>query len=364
MAGYYISWPFCAQKCTYCNFASGVLPSAVRVRYLQALCHELRSATPGFVPETLYFGGGTPGSMNSAECEAIAAAIPRIAWREATMEAAPGGLSVETIQQWQALGINRVSFGVQSFDARELARSGRRHSAETVQHEVALLRANGLPNFNIDLIAGLAGQTAESWNESLNWIERLQPPHVSVYILEVDEDSRLGNELLLGGVRYGARDVPSEEQQADSYQLAVERLASMGIARYEISNFAQPGAESLHNLKYWRQEPWLGFGSDAHSTDGAWRWSNEEQAERYVERMEQTGSACNEREAAHPEEERFFVGLRLMEGVTPTDGEWQRWAAPIARFESLGLLERQQGRLRLTPRGVLLSNEVFAEFLT
>ena len=173
------------------------------------------------------------------------------------MEAAPGGITPEKAAAWRRAGINRVSLGVQSFNTRELARTGRKHTAEIVEREVGVLRAAGIGNFNIDLIAGLPGQTLESWNASLEWVERLAAPHVSVYMLEVDEDSRLGAEVMAFGKRYGAPDIPSDDQIADFYEIAVERLARAGIARYEISNFARPGFESRHNLKYWRREPYL-----------------------------------------------------------------------------------------------------------
>ena len=180
---------------------------------------------------------------------------------------------------------------MQSFVQRELARTGRKHTAEIVEREIGLLRSAGLANINIDLIAGLPGQTRASWSESLAWIERLQPPHVSVYMLEIDEDSRLGSEVLLNGKRYGAPDVPSDELTAEFYETAVEHLGRMGIQRYEISNFARPGFESLHNLKYWQLEPYAGFGADAHSFDGAVRGQNIESPSDYVERIESGQSA-------------------------------------------------------------------------
>jgi len=195
------------------------------------------------------------------------------------MEAAPGGITQEKAAAWRHVGINRVSLGVQSFNTRELARTGRKHTAEIVEHEIGVLHAAGISNFNIDLIAGLPGQTLESWGRSLELVEQLVAPHVSVYMLEVDEDSRLGAEVMAFGKRYGAPDIPSDDQIADFYEVAVERLARAGIARYEISNFARPGFESRHNLKYWRREPYLGFGADAHSFDGAWRWQNPESIE-------------------------------------------------------------------------------------
>jgi oxygen-independent coproporphyrinogen-3 oxidase len=283
-------------------------------------------------PDTLYLGGGTPSLM---------ASLPPLPWRdfaEATLEAAPGTLTEERIRSWQAAGINRVSLGVQSFVQKEIARTGRKHTAEIVAEEVARLRDHGLTNINIDLIAGLAAQTRESWQESLDWIERLNPPHVSVYIFEVDEDSRLGREMLLGGVRYGAGDVPGEALTVELYETAVDRLRSLGIERYEISNFARPGSESLHNWKYWQLAPYIGFGADAHSYDGRLRWQNVEEAADYVERIEQGLSVRIEESEADPAGERFFVGLRLMRGIEPTAQEWRRWADPIARFTAAGLL--------------------------
>lgn len=356
MPGVYLSYPFCAQKCTYCNFASGVFPRELEGEYNTALAAEIAAYDWPWRPETLYLGGGTPSLLSD---------VPALPWRdyaEATMEAAPGTITSERIATWQAAGINRASLGVQSFVPAELARTGRKHTPETVAEEVARLRAHGITNINLDLIAGLAGQTRASWQTSLEWIARLQPPHVSVYIFEVDEDSRLGQELLLGGVRYGALDVPSEALTVELYETAVETLARLGIARYEISNFAQPGAESRHNLKYWQLEPYVGFGADAHSFDGTLRWQNVESAQEYVARWRR-GDAVRAEQVAATSDERFFVGLRLMRGMEPTPAEWQRWSEPIARFIAAGLLTRDGARLKLTPRGVLLSNEVFEEFL-
>ena len=353
MAGVYISYPFCAQKCTYCNFASGVFPRELEDRYLDVLVSELRSTEWPWTPETVYLGGGTPSQMPVEFLASILTAIPGREWIEATMEAAPGGLHPEKIAAWREAGINRVSFGVQSFVQKELARTGRRHTAEIVEHEIVLLRAAGIESISVDLIAGLPGQTAASWNESLDWIARLGVPHVSVYMLEVDEDSRLGRELLVLGSRYGAGDVPAEDAIADFYETAVERLAGLGLERYEISNFARPGIESRHNLKYWKREPYLGFGADAHSFDGTQRWQNPESAADYV-----ASPAALDRVPAEPLSESFFLGLRLREGV-----EGNAFPDVIEKFVHDGLLERAGARVRLTPRGVLLSNEVFAEFI-
>ncbi len=357
--GVYISYPFCAQKCTYCNFASGVFSRELEHSYNDALIREMEAHAWAEAPDTVYLGGGTPSRMEIPDLARILAAIPGKPWAEATIEAAPGTISEESAAGWRHLGLTRVSLGVQSFVAAELARTGRRHTADVVARDVDLLRRAGLENFNIDLIAGLPGQTMASWQASLDWVERLRAPHVSVYMFEVDQDSRLGREVLFHGVRYGAPDVPDDDAVAAMYEVAVERLSAGGVARYEISNFARPGFESAHNLKYWRLQPYVGFGADAHSFDGAWRWQNVESAEAYVE----SGSPAESRTAANPDEERFFVGLRLLEGIQPMPEEWSRHDAAISRFLREGLLERAGPRLRLTSRGVLLSNEVFEEFV-
>lgn len=364
MSGVYISYPFCSQKCTYCNFASGVFPRELEARYIAALEAEIASHEWAWTPETVYLGGGTPSQMDVDDLRRLLARVPGRPWAEATMEAAPGSLSLDKARAWSDCGINRVSLGVQSFVQRELARTGRRHTAEVVAREVDLLRSCDLSTINIDLIAGLPGQTLASWRESLTWIERLEPPHVSVYMLEVDDDSRLGQEVLLNGKHYGAPEVPSDEQIVEMYETAVAELTRLGIARYEISNFARPGFESRHNLKYWRLEPYVGFGADAHSYDGRLRLQNVESASEYVERWERRESPRAESLAANAHEEKFFVGLRLSEGVRPDAAEWRRFAEPINRFVGDGLLERDGDTIRLTERGVLLSNEVFQEFIT
>ena len=357
MPGVYVSYPFCAQKCTYCNFASGVFPRELEGKYLSALRAELRAAIWPWTPDTVYLGGGTPSQMDPQALAELLAEIPGRPqgekWSEATIEAAPGTVTFEKAAAWVRAGINRVSLGVQSFMTPELARTGRKHTAGIVEREVALLREAGIESINLDLIAGLPGQTRASWSESLDWVERLGAPHVSVYMLEVDEDSRLGREILTSGTRYGAAEVPADDDIADFYEIAVQRLAGMGIERYEISNFARPGFESRHNLKYWRREPYLGFGADAHSFDGVMRWQNPEPVAGYV-----AGFPAPERAPADPKAEKFFLGLRLREGVQSSE-----FPEVIDRFEREGLLERSDGRVRLTPRGVLLSNEVFAEFV-
>ncbi len=355
MPGVYLSYPFCAQKCTYCNFASGVFPRELESGYVDAILAELRRTKWQWTPETIYLGGGTPSQIDPDALTALLAEIPGREWSEATMEAAPGSITNEKAAAWRRAGINRVSLGVQSFIAKELSRTGRKHSAQTVVDDLAILRDAGIANINVDLIAGLPFQTHESWNESLDWIERIAAPHVSVYMLEVDDDSNLGRELLVLGSRYGAGAVPCDDDIAEFYETAVARLKMMGIHRYEISNFAYAGFESRHNLKYWRREPYLGFGADAHSFDGESRWQNLESAADYCDNPH-----AIDRTTADPIAERFFLGLRLTEGI---EGPWEPFAEEIRQFIDDGLLEKVGDRVRLTNHGVMLSNEVFQEFV-
>jgi len=355
MPGVYISYPFCAQKCTYCNFASGVFPQALEARYMDTLRSELRDARWPWIPETVYLGGGTPSQIEPPAFAALLSEIPGQEWPEATIEVAPGTVTPEKAAAWRRAGMNRVSLGVQSFVTHELARTGRHHTADIVEKELAILRAAGIDSISIDLIAGLPGQTLQSWNESLDWLEKCEVPHASIYMLEVDDDSRLGREILLNGVRYGASDTPPDDSIADFYEIAVGRLTRAGVPRYEISNFARPGFESRHNLKYWLREPYLGFGADAHSFDGESRWQNPESPTGYVGQV-----SAPEPTLADPIAERFFLGLRLAEGI---EGPWAPFEEAIERFMRAGLLEIIGSRVRLTSRGVMLSNEVFQEFV-
>jgi len=360
MAGVYISIPFCSQKCTYCNFASGVFPKQLEDDYYRVLEQEIRQQQWTWTPDTVYFGGGSPNRLDLPVLERLLAAIPGKPWNEATLECAPGEITAAKADGWAALGINRVSLGVQSFNERELAQTGRKHRADTVQRDLETLRAAGIANLNLDLIAGLPFQTVESFHQSLDWILRLDPPHVSVYMLEVDEDSRLGKEMLEGGRRYGTAHVPDEGAIVSMYTAAVERLGAAGIARYEISNFARPGYESRHNLKYWRLEPYTGLGADAHSFDGSTRRQNAETAAEYVSRANLRQPLCVAQTPAEVAEERLLVGLRLAEGVPVSLHEQTR----LRRFVERGWLEESgEGRMRLTSEGVLFSNEVFEEFV-
>ncbi|MBV9086088.1 MAG: radical SAM family heme chaperone HemW, partial [Acidobacteriaceae bacterium] len=276
--GIYISVPFCRMKCSYCNFASGVFARSSVAQYVERLCTDIGSAEKtvthagGVLERTVdsvYLGGGTPTILDPSHLEKIFGVLREQfevePAAEVTMECAPGSLTPVLLDCLPRLGVNRVSLGVQSFIDDEAAAVGRQHTRSVVREDIASLRAAGIGNINVDLIAGLPHQTMESWRQSLNEALATGVSHVSVYMLEVDEDSRLGRELMAGGTRYHAHFVPDDDLIADLYTDACAVLSSSHVAQYEISNFAPLGIESKHNLKYWTRQPYLGFGLDAHS---------------------------------------------------------------------------------------------------
>jgi oxygen-independent coproporphyrinogen-3 oxidase len=385
--GIYISVPFCKTKCSYCNFASDVFSRVVFERYVDRVCADIRNAQKiagemggQFEREidSVYLGGGTPTVLDPGQLQRIFTAVRSHfdlrADAEITVECAPGTLTPNVVDGLLHCGVNRVSLGVQSFVDGEAAAVGRLHKRSTVLEDVAHLRAAGTANINIDLIAGLPHQTAESWQVSLSETLAAGAPHVSVYMLEVDGDSRLGRELIAGGTRYHAHFVPDEEATADFYVAACEQLNAAGVAQYEISNFGRAGFESRHNLKYWTRQPYLGFGVDAHSmlrssasSNEAVRFSTADVLEKYVAGSPLQKTAVSRAGAL---EESFFLGLRLNLGVNLREvaanfGEsvLHNLRPAIANLISDGLLVQQSDTIRLTPRGRLLSNEVFQAFL-
>lgn len=383
--GIYISIPFCRAKCSYCNFASGVyggermsvyVDRLVRdIRGAQSQAHRLSAILPSQV-NTVYFGGGTPSLLLCNKLHDISQAIDDVfAWDsnpESTLECAPGQLSEELLQSLPALSFNRVSLGVQSFVDREAAAVGRMHTRKIVLNEIARLRDAGIDNINVDLIAGLPHQTMDTWRESLEDAVQTGVPHLSVYMLDVDEDSRLGREMLTNGTRYGAGLTPNEETIAGMYATACEYFEAAGIAQYEISNFTRPGWESRHNLKYWTRQPYVGFGLDAHSflntEDGSQiRIATTDNLTKYLDRTQEIVTPVSRVNAI---EESWFLGLRLRAGVSLLDMEKKFGSDMMAKFEpmvheceNLQLLERHAGNLRLTLRGTLFANEVFERFL-
>jgi oxygen-independent coproporphyrinogen-3 oxidase len=389
--GLYISVPFCRAKCTYCNFASGVFGAERMERYVGRLCAEIGAARghvrqwaakaglPARV-DTVFFGGGTPSLLSAEQMRRIFWALRGEfsvdAGAEITLECAPGQLGEDTLQELLRQGMNRMSFGVQSFIDAEAAAVGRTHTRAMCLAEIGRMGAAGVTNLNVDLIVGLPSQTATSWRESVEVAIESGVPHVSVYMLEVDEDSRLGREMLASGTRYGAGETPSEDKTAEWYAAACEQVAVAGIHQYEISNFAKPGHESRHNVKYWRREPYLGFGLDAHSMlrggEGGVRWANTEDLEAYLAGSSVAASAVDVQTVGREQafEEAMFLGLRMNQGVNleALRGEFgermvREMLAAMSDVEEAGLIERHGGWVRLTARGRMASNEVFERLL-
>ena len=430
--GVYVQVPFCQTRCTYCNFHTGVVATSRFAPYVEAVCGEirghrelLRAAGVGWGSEagekahsqewlchealvdTVYIGGGTPSLLDPHHLQDILDAVretfngsgesedrgcrksgvepPHSMGRpaseggpyngnrkelvEVTLEADPETVELEKAAGWVAAGINRASFGVQSFVDKELVAAGRMHRREDIYRAVPILRAAGIGNISFDLIAGLPHQTRESWRQSLDELIAIGPEHVSVYLLEIDEGSRLGAELLGGGKKYSAGAVPSEDEMAEFYETAQERLGAAGYHHYEISNWAKPGYESKHNLKYWRREPYLGFGAGAHSFSGTERWANAHDAAGYVNAVMAGRLPVEQHEKLTPEsalEEELFLGLRQMEGIDVGRIEREYGVSLDSRFERLksaGLIERAGGLVRLAPGRVSVSNEVFVELM-
>jgi oxygen-independent coproporphyrinogen-3 oxidase len=388
--GIYISVPFCRTKCTYCNFASGVFSAAQMGRYVdrvitgvreaRALSGEHGAEIPEFA-DSIYLGGGTPSLLPAEELKKLFAVLRsefRISPKaEITVECAPGTLTEAIIAALMECGVNRVSLGVQSFVDQEAASVARLHTREKTLKDIARLREAGISNINVDLIAGLPHQTRQSWSESLSQAIETGVPHLSVYMLEVDEHSRLGRELIAGGTKYHAHFVPDDDLTAEFYETACEQLATAGVKQYEISNFAREGFQSVHNLKYWTRQPYAGFGVDAHSMLPAspqlrdagtesLRTSTTDSFDEFFHSSRLQVSRVSDAQAL---EESFFLGLRLNRGIN-LEALRQQFGADVERIvpviEGLvedGLLDRGESVLRLTPRGRLLSNEVFEKFI-
>jgi len=387
LLGLYLSIPFCRSKCTYCNFASGVYPASDHARYVNRLIEDLRAA-PAWAErmgaelprrvDTIYLGGGTPSLLAP---ELIARLFVSIRTEfivdpnaEITVECAPGQISDSTLAALVAAGVNRVSLVVQSFIDREAAVSGRLHTRAVVLEDLRRLRAAGVANLSIDLIAGLAGQSVASWEESLQMMAETGVPHASVYMLEVDEDSRLGREMLAHGARYHADAVPTDDAITEMYARAIDCLQAAGLAQYEISNFSRPGMESRHNLRYWQRRPYLGVGLDASSmltgaqSGKVLRSTTSDELRAYLAGGDEVEAAWLTPEQQH--EEAWFLGLRMNAGVevAAVEREFGRTrVAPalqaVERLVEAGLLAFDGQTVRLTAQGRLLSNDVFQEFL-
>jgi oxygen-independent coproporphyrinogen-3 oxidase len=384
--GIYIQVPFCQTKCTYCNFHTGPAARGLYTPYANAVAREISEHAAFYraaglpesgldaseIADTIYLGGGTPSLLDPADLTRIVDAVRahfRHDLREVTLEVDPETITASKGAAWRAAGINRISLGAQSFSDAELSAAGRMHRRRDIFSAVETLRAAGFQNVSLDLIAGLPHQTGATWRASLDELIALCPQHVSIYLLEIDEGSRLGKEVLAGGNRYGAPAVPDDDAMAASYETGCRRLAAAGYQHYEISNWALPSFRSRHNSKYWRREPCLGFGAGAHSFDGKRRWANAHDPAQYLAAIEKGLLPIEQRDEISPAralDEEMFLGLRQLEGVDLEAIE-RRYAARLGpRIEPLveqGLLEREGGRLRLAPDRLAVSNEVFVALL-
>jgi len=382
-SGINIHIPFCRSRCSYCDFATDVYKSAEIVEsYVSALAREIENfdnftrvdrPLPQAVlteVDTIYFGGGTPSLLSSKQVENILETIHGkfsvAADSEITMEMNPATVTFETLKDYKSLGVNRASFGAQTFDDAELKRLGRRHTVADVRETIELLRRAGFGNVSFDLIAGLPRQTLKDWERNLDEALNLQPEHLSLYLLEIHEATPLAEQI-----RSGRQPLPDDELAAVMYELMLEKVALKNYRQYEISNFCQPDYESKHNSKYWTLDAVFGFGCSAHSFDGVnIRYSNELDTARYVAMIERRGSAVIEENKIDAASEFVFLGLRLTKGVELDEYEKlfgvnlrEKHGEDLKRMEDLDLIEFSENRLKLTGKGFLFSNEVFAVFI-
>ena len=373
-AGLYVHVPFCSSRCSYCDFATGLYKRELAEAYVCALVSEIRSSRyQGQPADTIYFGGGTPSLLTPQQLDRILAtlhdhfAIDHAA--EITLEINPGSVDQEKLRAFRSLGVNRASFGAQTFDDAELAKLGRSHSSADTLRTFADLRDAGFTNVSFDLIAGLPGQTLAGWQRNIKQALELRPEHLSFYLLEVHQGTPLAEHI-----RRGIQPEPDDDLAGVMYQWMLEQASKAGYEHYEISNLCRPGFHARHNVKYWTATPYYGFGCSAHSYDGhAARWSNHRDVLKYVQMIEAGVSPIVEEQLLSETDvraEALFLGMRLMRGVDlrhyrESFGVDLRdeHAEDLDRFCKAGLLEFDGDLIRLTRNGALLSNEVFAAFV-
>lgn len=373
-AGLYVHIPFCSSRCSYCDFATGLYQSGLADRYVRAVVQEIRSSEhAGEYVDTIYFGGGTPSLLAPSQLDLILSALfehfriddaPEI-----TLEINPGSATPEKLRDFRSLGVNRASFGAQTFDDAELAKLGRSHTSTDTLRTFADLRNTGFANISFDLIAGLPGQTLAGWERNVKQALELQPEHISFYLLEVHSGTPLAEHI-----RRGLQPVPDDDLAGVMYRWMLEQASDAGYEHYEISNLCRPGFHSRHNVKYWTTEPYYGFGCSSHSYDGrARRWSNQRDVLKYVELVESGASpVVDEQELSQSDvrAEALFLGMRLMRGIDVRHYRelfgvdlHDEHGADLERFCKAGLLEFDGDLVRLTRSGALLSNEVFTAFI-
>ncbi len=374
MIGLYVHVPFCAAICHYCNFNRGLFDGPLKARYVEALVAEIRAASEPQTPaDTIFFGGGTPSLLDPHEVARVVAACRAsfavTADAEVTLEANPESVDAARLAGFREAGVNRLSYGVQSFHDDELARLGRLHSADTARRALADARDAGFDNVSLDLMMWLPGQSVGQWLSSVDTLITCAPDHASLYLLEIYPNAPLRDEMARGGWS-----VAPDDDAATMYLEALARLDAAGYEQYEISNVARPGRRSRHNLKYWQDGGWIGLGCGAHSTRGASRWRNVAGTGEYVACLERGESVRRDLEVRTPEqraEEAIFMGLRLSDGLDlAAIGEaygldvWNDYGAELDGCIDAGLLWHRPGeRLGLTREGMLVANEIMMVFI-
>jgi oxygen-independent coproporphyrinogen-3 oxidase len=382
MLGLYIHIPFCSAICNYCNFNRGLFDGPLKERYVGAVIREIAAAGDaggaggaggaGREADTIFFGGGTPSLLEPTEVadilHACRSAFDVAADCEVTLEANPETVTTGRLAAYREAGVNRISFGVQSFRDDELRRLSRLHGAERARAAYRDARSAGFDNISLDLMMWLPEQRVDEWLESIDEAIALTPDHLSLYMLEVYPNAPLKEDM----ARARWSQAPDADV-AEMYLTAMEWLDASGYEQYEISNVARPGRRSRHNLKYWQDEEWLGFGCGAHSTDAGVRWKNVAGTEEYIERVRRGAStAVDIRRLTAGERlgDALFTGLRLADGVNLAQVNtrygvdvWERYGADLTPFVEPGLLEVAGGRLKLTRQGMLLAHEVMAVFV-
>ena len=379
MLGLYVHIPFCSAICNYCNFNRGLFDADLKARYVDALLREIHnpsaSRTPQSAParaDTIYFGGGTPSLLEPEEIARVIAACEAsfdvAADREVTMEANPETVTGARLAAYRQAGVNRLSFGVQSFRDDELKRLTRLHTADRARAALGEARAAGFDNVSLDLMMWLPGQRVSDWLESVDAAIALAPEHLSLYLLEVYPNAPLKDAM----ARARWSQAPDEDA-AVMYVEAMERLEAAGLEQYEISNVARRGRRSRHNLKYWTDGEWLGFGCGAHSTRDAFRWKNTSSTEEYVARIGRGDPVATDIRRLTAEErlgDALFTALRLVDGIDVNAIQtrygvdvWRRFGTDLEPFILAGCLRRDDARLSLTRQGMLLAHEVMTVFV-
>jgi oxygen-independent coproporphyrinogen-3 oxidase len=372
MLGLYVHIPFCSAICNYCNFNRGLFEQGLKDRYLAALIREISQSGRGEAVDTIFFGGGTPSLLDPREIAAVIAAcrgaFEVVPGAEITLETNPETSTLERMEGFRAAGVDRISFGVQSFRESELKRLGRIHSADRARSAVREARAAGFENVSLDLMMWLPQQTPADWRESVDALIEVSPEHASLYLLELYPNAPLREDMARAGWS-----LAPDDDAADMYLWSLARLDAAGYQQYEISNVSRPGFASRHNLKYWQDGEWLGFGCGAHSTRGGERWKNVSSTEEYIRRLDAGQPVAADRRVLTRDErleDALFTGLRLADGLDlEAVGRrygidvWGRYAAALAPAMDAGLAIRAGGRLRLSRDGMLLANEILSVFV-